>query len=1064
MNLDKLKDFSIEALLSKQRELDKKRRLTREDQEVHQQISQVIELKKVEKDGEKMAKMAIEEKRQQELAELKNIWQQPLEDLCRKVKKAFPASQPAPTRLTINGYQDINRLTGQMGLKNVAENNNRLTWVRDQKDVWDYLGKTGTVCGLPQGNSDSKGVQLSTLQDIRSPQKVSYLEIHNVPMSPVCAGLELATSLIEAAQANGGFSLQLQSADVQSRNITMDENNLHAGVISEGAKLLSDGQTIEVAQQIKAELNIQNFESLQRIITDNEQWEKVIKRIMRPLTRLPALSRADQSMRGQIALYSLTALLTDMKGAKANMMLGFAETFEVKEDDTRWEAIQNLWKELGIEDAKAFSFLANGNGVFFLVNETALSSDSPLHDFAMNGYEETLDIAVALGKETDESANTTENRWLSGRLPTMEGVRLRKIAEEVIGELDKIPKRRENANLTSAEEQDLEKVLAIVHKTQWMERMPSVDAATSLPNFTIVLPNEWESRNKRTMRRHYTLDGALAAVMNTRNTDDPGPMEVHTAECTPAWRMRDFLTVLMNDRIDDISFTAWEEPIAIRDKMYPLQTKNEPHLNNEIFLHNPNDFVRAVHRAVRPVTREFPRSLLEACARISRVGTTTPPSPIGVLSAENTVASFKEFEQNLSHAGDVYMKMRPVGIELESDTSLQELLTILDEELLNESGLTFAKTNGHMHFVCPADKLPASLAEYRDTDAEEALDLVVNLGLEKEDDLDPVNRPWVSGTLPTIEELEKKFFETEIVTEKFLPNTKDADTSEEGEEQRLPSEDEPVPPEELPIPRLRAVRDTLLRLKMKAKFTLDERKTMPTKNLYGEAEPGHYVVVTIPDANLQLLVSDDRSKGTRVIYNQINPAHFATINAKELDEELGPTRLRFDTRENFMEKLSSTIHQRRENPYAVYPVNSRYPSPLDTFPNVKAIEAIRRDFETAALHVNKTSIADLTRSDIEKITATEGIIWSFGGAACGAAYLDRVASEFGMDASKFTSVEHKIEQYEYRDRIFRLLQWELNAEGYRDNRVKEYHTADRFDRKSNIQAPRKRRKSAKESM
>lgn len=398
------------------------------------------------------------------------------------------------------------------------------------------------------------------------------------------------------------------------------------------------------------------------------------------------------------------------------------------------------------------------------------------------------------------------------------------------------------------------------------------------------------------------------------------------------------------------------------------------------------------------------------------------------------------------------MKMTSLPVILDaSDASLAELLDALTKG--TSTDVRFARVNGRVTFVCRTEHLPPAFERYLAPTTEDTLDLVVNLGLQPEDALE--KGAWVTGTLPSIEELERELFVQDFVPEKFFPVKREKVDEGEEEHVTLASEDRSEK-DSAPLPRLKVLRNVLLRNHWKAQFVVDERTCAPRTPQYSCVQPGHYEIVSLPDARLQFYISDDRQRGTFVIRNIIDPDQFTRISMDEFMAKYGATRVKFDSPEQFDSALETEIREQLREPITIYPVASSYPTPLDSFPNDEAIRLLTRDVNAAATMAGK-SVEDLTVGDFAAIESGP-VRWSFGGVAGGGAYLDRIATEFGLDASelnKLPPTTEPIKQYEFRERILRLILWEISPE-YRKERQKHYEAREKHGYYHSV-VPRKRR-------
>lgn len=1039
MKPEKLIGLRVPSLLQKQRELEKKRRLTTVDRETLASINEILASRQVAKSQDDPEKIEREAKAER-LSAIRHKWEQPLNELLARVHTTHI---PEPAQgVTFENYGDVCTFAGDLGLQSLAQTKERLRWTNNSQTIIEnaddkkitYVVPVDTPEGVP-----TKGLAYTGSVNEKAKKGIAFLEVDATPMTPACAALELATATLITAMRNGAFSIGLGTTPGQQES-SIDELQLKMGITLQGADILSGGLLKQVAANVREELHIDSFESLQTVAQNVKQWYEIIRKIMRTISRKLSPSKNDHTVQNAIAVFALLEKMPGMVSQTIIAQLEWHPTETLDEHDVEWGNIQKVLARLGVQDQTELTIAKHGGGISFLTRRGEVPEDSALLHYECKDYEDTLDLTVTLEKETDISANPDERVWIAGRLPTLDHLILDTYRREFETECDRIEKRAEHVDLSDEEKSLLAIRLAQMRAFRWQTSdavQPDASGDTvvlGLPGGDGTIPFEYKNENgenriiighepwSAAWRAKYMLRYLPFFCLRSLETDDPGTFEdsqTHKLQIEQMLQIERMIYPVAQPKFDRGGETLdMSEAVLLQ------------HLKNII-------------AATRGVTRHLPQCIPEAWLR-----TEAALYPYEDLTLEEL--------QTLANTlvNDYFMTLMPIREDPAHHEKLSNLLDIILDEAPQH--MTFASRRDSLLFVCRKEHLPQNLQQYASPDTEETLDLVVNLNLQDEDALE--TDAWVSGTLPTIQELEREFFDTNVITERFLPN-RNAKGDDTEENITIPEGAE-VTPEALPIPRLRAVRDTLLRLKVKATFTLDERLSMPQSNQYGLAEPGHYVVVTIPDANIQLLVSDDRSKGTRVIYNhQIDPTYYATIDAQELDRQLGPTRLRFSDRVQFMDVLASTLKQRIENPYPVYPVNSRHPSPLDNFPNDEAIVAIRRDFEMAAQRAGKqNALATLVMSDIGSIPSEGGFPWSFGGAAGGSAYLDRMATEFGLDASRLTMPENPVEQYEYRERVFRLLMWALNMEGYQEEREKLYAQSDSFGHFSNIRKSRKRRK------
>ena len=116
----------------------------------------------------------------------------------------------------------------------------------------------------------------------------------------------------------------------------------------------------------------------------------------------------------------------------------------------------------------------------------------------------------------------------------------------------------------------------------------------------------------------------------------------------------------------------------------------------------------------------------------------------------------------------------------------------------------------------------------------------------------------------------------------------------------------------------------------------------------------------------------------------------------------------------------------------VYPINvrGRFPTHLDTFPGGLGPELLKSDFADLAKRCDKNPW-ELTPGDFAKVLSGE-YEWSFGGNACGDAFLDRLAREFLLAREyRKDSEDADTQTRHFRGIILRTVLYELYPE-YRD--------------------------------
>ncbi len=247
-----------------------------------------------------------------------------------------------------------------------------------------------------------------------------------------------------------------------------------------------------------------------------------------------------------------------------------------------------------------------------------------------------------------------------------------------------------------------------------------------------------------------------------------------------------------------------------------------------------------------------------------------------------------------------------------------------------------------------------------------------------------------SLTVPSLQKREAELIRTQVSDTKLLieeeresPNGQ-AHSNGNGHAVHIPEEKQS-------LPRFRTLRNLLLNMGLKATVTKDAPGEVRNETTTGIAE-GHYAVVTVPEANLQIILSDDRDKRTYIVYRQNDPETYANTTVKELREIHGATAVQWHDRKQWLHAIQNTIEQQRTNPKTVYPLNSDgVESPFKNYPNTNAVRALQQDLQVIADRAeNRKTSQDLTMQDLRGIQSGD-MLWCYGGPACGNIFLDRLA-------------------------------------------------------------------------
>ncbi len=861
--------------------------------------------------------------------------------------------------------------------------------------------------------------------------KLQPILLERTPFSKFWSGAQFARTMMDST-----FS----SKHLKMGQLSPDHDHHRQHVANKGVSALlamKYGFDMERwAQEACARIDLRQKSDLLKLMANDEVWRLLENSFDSNGSFAPPASPEEAYVRTSFLVSSLHDALSDSRiDAPSQALLHATERASSKR-------LGRVPQRVTIDPANVPPELAHLDPAVFSTPGLIVAKEADSYVFLMkrDAFHATPDTRLLAAGLTDHSLTTRERlaallpdephdetaatEWESGYVPTPENIALNGLHREFDAEFSRMETKALALDFTPEEAAVFAQITASIRSLQWHDGKREVmDTAKIGVRF----------ETKEQQGDAYLGTGPQRELLLRRDARHP------------AWLMRDVIDLLP---VDGKSQDAvWKISAGLINKLYPVQVIPAYEAGSK-----HTEFIQKVVGATRAVTREYPRGTEEAGRRIAY--------------SSHSWESANAMKQ-------LFVDMKPTAIADQEHAWLREHLEMLDPTLLAPNpNLTYTLQWGasKAQFVCRKENVPAQFMNYLDTDVDETLDLVVNLGLQDEHALE--NDAWVSGTLPSIEELERELFAQDFVPEKFFPNNKEPLSPVPEGEIAAGVGAEGSGNEPKPIPRLKALRNTLLKNRWKAHFTVDDRTATPSVAQYAAAEPGHYVLVSLPEAKLQVLISDDHSKGTFIIRNLIDPAEFTRISIDEFLAGYGATRVKWDSPEQFRKGLETEIGEQIRDPITIYPVASSYPTPLDSYPNIEAQKALLRDFGLAAAQAGKASIDDLTVADFSRIKS--GLVrWSFGGVAGGAAYLDRVASEFGLDANVLNDrnahelrqldakaaqqpqwskdgelyqrelarlqeiTNDPVEQYEYRERILRTILWDL-SETYRATRTSMY--------------------------
>jgi hypothetical protein len=428
----------------------------------------------------------------------------------------------------------------------------------------------------------------------------------------------------------------------------------------------------------------------------------------------------------------------------------------------------------------------------------------------------------------------------------------------------------------------------------------------------------------------------------------------------------------------------------------------------------------------------------------------------GVVTDQNEELPLPTRSPRLQTAAALLRRYVPAwhaAIAAETDVTCPELT---DEALIRDC--VFVHTDDGLILLTDSEtaaRLPASIGRHPHLNDAELQALLRHIDVTPPP---PISRippiRHIAIRLPTPADLERQLFAAQDVDGRFNALEAAADASTESGEARE-SRGENGPREQ--IPRTAILRDTLLRQRVRATFAWDEDGHDEGHVAYDQVRRGHYVVVTT-DRGIRFLISDDPEKICIVLRNTDGDARnfVRRVDARNMVRTHGATTIHYHSQEQFARSLAAAIPPEGETARPIYPMGTQgdFPTPLDEFPRPPResappadvlrrsergndvyepvvneedlrrpsmpLEEIASNFATAARLAGKEDAPwTLTVGDFHTIRSGQNE-WTFGGNACGDAYLDRLAREFGLQ-----NPEHL---QSYRNRILSILLYELYEE------------------------------------
>ncbi len=343
---------------------------------------------------------------------------------------------------------------------------------------------------------------------------------------------------------------------------------------------------------------------------------------------------------------------------------------------------------------------------------------------------------------------------------------------------------------------------------------------------------------------------------------------------------------------------------------------------------------------------------------------------------------------------DALLPEIPRPITPENDEPLGNLMKTLGIENNKTIGVRFLREGpNRMVFVSPKNSLPTYQLFRRTVEADEevTLDRVVAADEYLDATIQDEYGKFVSGTLPTVEELEKEYL-TAVDVKETTPTAGTAPTrwqkrTEEsavgGEEHESESHDST---------KIRCIRNALLMLSVQGKicatgegskkpiYVYDQQKAGGKSFESGAGDQGKTIII-VPEAAVTFVVSPERK--TRVIYNAgMTKDALSNMTIVEIDEHYGKHDITFHNEGQFQQNILQCIETRIDpkDRLMIYPVGSeKNPTPIQKFPEAESLQFLLSIFQVAIDHSGKT-LGNLQVADFQKIlSGKEKVTWPLGG-------------------------------------------------------------------------------------
>jgi hypothetical protein len=451
------------------------------------------------------------------------------------------------------------------------------------------------------------------------------------------------------------------------------------------------------------------------------------------------------------------------------------------------------------------------------------------------------------------------------------------------------------------------------------------------------------------------------------------------------------------------------------------------HLANSI--QSPNDtldpwltkmsYIGEVMKLIdRSITRVPAKSLPELMTRFALART------MWNQYKQSTALPIVADDKDIQFAKEALWELVPKLIIPSSDADLGALTDTLGIDTSILHNIHFLREGPRkMSFICRRNDVPTHPLFHRshESDEERILDLVVASDESLDETIESERGKWVSGTLPTVKELEDEYLShvqvDDEVIEEATPLEKSAERKNDGIGSASGTNESR---EQIAVIRekMRIIRNVLLRMSVQG--SMKNKPIYAYNNKNGNAgydigaEDTGKTVIQIPDSALTIIVIPGAK--TRVVLNaDMDPDAFKNLSASEIDTEYGKRELTFSDAEQFTRVIQGYIGQRLDpRQRAVnYPVGfEKNPSPLRTLPNAPSKDFLLAIFRRISEVCGGKALGALTLGDVRSIAS--GPQWPLGSNTHGHTLLMNIWRELPEKVTSGLTLDTTIQDEDYR--------------------------------------------------